>query len=364
MPTLNDRYDLPQGTSSSAAVAAYDEGLDMVLAKRVGVEDCFARAVAEDDGFALAHAALAMKANDDDEEGRAKQHISRAETLADGLGRRERQHVTAIATIVNRDAPRALSLLQEHLVEFPRDVLLLQALLQRTVNTNKIDTRTKVFALLREMAQHYEGDWWFLSVYGFVHEESGLFDEALRLSERALALRPDSAMAAHGKAHVHYETNDHETGAAFMTEWLSDHASTSFLGGHLTWHHVLHELALGHRETAVSLYEQMLNPSSGKRPTALLDAASILWRWQIYGLGEGAPVWEPVVALAKEKTPRGTLGDAHAALAFAGSGDEEALTAFLENLRERAAGGNTLVSEVSLPLAEGVTCPPGLFPVL
>ena len=71
MPTLNDRYDLPLGTTSAAAAAAYGEGLDMVLAVRVEAEGCFARAIAEDDGFALAHAALAMEANADDEKDQA-----------------------------------------------------------------------------------------------------------------------------------------------------------------------------------------------------------------------------------------------------------------------------------------------------
>lgn len=360
--TLYDRYDLPLGTTSPAAAAAYSEGLDRMLAFHVGAADRFAAAIAADEGFALAHAALAIESliaarSDPRRLDEAKAHSARAEALASGLARRERQHVTAIAALVAGDAPRARRLLQEHLADFPRDALLLRMLLSQLVGSGAIDWPDMMFARLGDLAPDYGEDWWFLGFYGMVHQETGRYAEALRLSERALALRPDASQAAHAIAHVHYETNAHTTGVRFVSDWLAAQVGVTAYDGHLTWHQVLHELALGHEQAAITLYERTLAPDSSESSTALQDTASFLWRWRAYGLGEGAPDWAPAVALAGRltETPGKAFLDAHAALAYAGAGEWAAMRRHLDGLRALAAGGKSLVAEVVLPLVEGVS---------
>src|SRR5256885_2128829 len=55
----SDRYGLALATSSTRAAAAYRRGVDLLLAAWPGAERSFLEAIAEDPGFALAHAALA-----------------------------------------------------------------------------------------------------------------------------------------------------------------------------------------------------------------------------------------------------------------------------------------------------------------
>jgi len=359
--TRYDRYDLPLGTRSAAAATAYGEGMDRMLALRVGAAERLAAATAADEGFALAHAALALETliaarNDPDRLAEAKAHCTRAEALASGVSRRERQHIAVIAALVARDGPRARHLLEEHLADFPRDALLLRMQIFQIVASGTVDWEEMILTRLHDLAPFYGEDWWFLGSYGFAHQGMGRFAEALKLAEQALALRPDISQAAHTIAHVYYETDAHTAGVRFIADWLAAQAGLTAQDGHLTWHQALHELALGHEQAAIALYEQTLVPTTSQSPTALPDSASFLWRWGLYGLGDGAPAWAPVVALADRlaQKPGMAFVDAHAALAYAGAGEWAAMTQLLDGLQALTAGGNALVAEVVLPLVEGV----------
>src|SRR5215472_12383025 len=59
---LDDRFGNPLSTSSTAARDAYVEGCNLQLAAWAGAGDAFARAAAEDPGFALAHVGVAIVA--------------------------------------------------------------------------------------------------------------------------------------------------------------------------------------------------------------------------------------------------------------------------------------------------------------
>ena len=56
---LQDRYGNSLTTSSTAARDAYVTGVDRLLGGDAKIEDAFRTAIAADDGFALAHIALA-----------------------------------------------------------------------------------------------------------------------------------------------------------------------------------------------------------------------------------------------------------------------------------------------------------------
>ncbi|HVA41173.1 MAG TPA: hypothetical protein VNF49_10955 [Candidatus Binataceae bacterium] len=86
----HDRYHLPLSTNSNAAVDDYVQGIDLVLSGNVGAEERLATAIRSDEGFALAHAALAsvdLRCRRFDS---ARDHVEAARTLAVGTRRRER----------------------------------------------------------------------------------------------------------------------------------------------------------------------------------------------------------------------------------------------------------------------------------
>ena len=62
-----------------------------------------------------------------------------------------------------------------------------------------------------------------------------------------------------------------------------------------------------------------------------------------------------VIAAPAANSPGPAFRDAHAALAFAGCGDELGLGQLLDRLSTAADAGNLLAAEISLPIARGVS---------
>ena len=88
----------------------------------------------------------------------------------------------------------------------------------------------------------------------------------------------------------------------------------------------------------------------------LNDSASLLWRLQIYSGAPSPKPWEEVVTIAAPAAagPGAAFRDAHAALAFAGSGDHEAMTKMTGRLRDSAEKGDSFAREIVLPLVQGI----------
>jgi hypothetical protein len=121
-----DRYGLPITTSSTLAAERFVEGIDLLLEQNFGPEEHFTQAVAADAGFALAHGALAYMLNLRAQVAEARQCAQQAQSLATGVSRRERQQIEAIALFVNGQGPRSYALIREHLVDYPRDMLMIR----------------------------------------------------------------------------------------------------------------------------------------------------------------------------------------------------------------------------------------------
>jgi tetratricopeptide (TPR) repeat protein len=353
---LQDRYGLPLSTGSALAAERYVEGVDRLLSAAVDADVCLEQAIEADEGFALAHAALALRLQAQGKTPEATRHAERARALEGGVTQRERQHAEVIATAVRGEAPHALELAREHLRDFPRDALVLQQAGSLIAGSGRLERREERRALHAGLAGAYGDDWWFLGAHGFACHEVDRFEESRRYSERSLALRPGNANASHNLAHVFYETSDEAGGTHFLGGWLGGYDRRGPYHCHLSWHLALFELSSGHCRRALERYERDISPAVAQARTTLEDAASLLWRFQIYGCAAAPLPWEPVRALASRATarPGNAFADAHAALAFAAAGDSAALARLVDGLRTLAAKGHLLAGEVVLPLVEGI----------
>jgi tetratricopeptide (TPR) repeat protein len=88
----------------------------------------------------------------------------------------------------------------------------------------------------------------------------------------------------------------------------------------------------------------------------MYDAASLLWRYQIYGCAQNAIPWSTVGDLAARMTaqPGMAFVDANAALALAAAKDEVAFTRLIDGLRALDAQGHPTAGPVVLPLVQGI----------
>jgi len=106
----------------------------------------------------------------------------------------------------------------------------------------------------------------------------------------------------------------------------------------------------------MELYERAIRPEVARTRTSMYDAASLLWRYQIYSCAREALPWSAVGELAARMTaqPGMAFVDANAALALAAAGDAMAFGRLIDGLRALDAQGHPTAGCVVLPLAQGI----------
>ncbi|MGH7402389.1 MAG: tetratricopeptide repeat protein, partial [Candidatus Rokuibacteriota bacterium] len=254
--------------------------------------------------------------------------------------------VEALGLAVAGQGGRALGLIREHVAEFPRDAMALAAangVYGLIGFSGRQERNEEMLALLDGVAPAYGDDWWFLGAHGFARTEALGWKAGASLIERALALAPRNAHAAHAWAHVLYEKGDDEDGAGFVGGWMPDYPRAGPLHCHLSWHHALFELGLGRPETALALYEADIRPGASQCApfSTLVDSASLLWRRELSGAAPLPEAWGAVAGHARASFPAIGLpfADVHCAVALAAAGDTEGLAGWVGWLREGLAQG-------------------------
>ena len=361
--TLKDRYGLPLATGSPAAADNLVAGVDLLLEQNFGPDLRFQQAVDADEGFALAHAGLAYAHMTAARVAEAREAAKKAQSLSSGISQRERQQIEAIALWTNGKGQEAIAVIQQHLAEFPRDMLMVR-LAQRlyilgcsSAGASVPNYPEELFTLMKRVAPEYGDDWAFMGQYAFAHHENGLLDEALELAERSLAQRPTNAVASHSIAHVYFERGDASGGTDFLAKWLPGFDDRAAYHVHLSWHLALFELAMGHYERALAVYETGIRPSVvAKSAISINDSASLMWRLQMYGAAAPAGLMGELATQAAPaaERPGPAFRDSHAALAFAVAADDGSMTRMLDGLQAAAGQGDRLISEVTLPLVQGI----------
>jgi hypothetical protein len=325
---LEDRFGLPLTVSSPQAAAAYVAAVDLMLSANAGAEARIDQALAADPDFALAHIAKARLLQVQACIAEAKAAAAEARSLASRITLREARHIETIAQAIDGNGPRAMALVEEHIADHPRDAMVLGLALGvfgLLGFSGRIDHHEAQLTLLERLAPRWDEDWWFLTYLGWARIEVGDSARGAAEVDRALELNPRNAFGAHARAHGYFETGDAEHGAAFIESWLPGYAREGQLHCHLSWHQALFELAQGNPERVRALYADAIRPSVSHAPPLfnLADAASLLWRWQIYEPGGDLAGWAEVAAHARQYFPQAGIhfADVHAALA-----EEPALT--------------------------------------
>ena len=326
-----DPYGLPLTTTPEAA-DAYNQGLCRFLGVRSGAEDLIRRAVRIDPGFALGHAALALLGH----AGAAGTDIpgalraARAATRS-GLDERERSFLDAVAEQVTDPSadgpPAAAPRLLRHIRDFPRDALCVNIAVP-TISSNGITQGAQAWALVESLSPVYGEDPWYLGQLAFVRQEQDRWREAETLACRALEADPAAGHAVHARAHVLYETGEHQAGLDWLGAWLGRHGPDAFQTAHFTWHAALYELMLDDPRALRHRYDTQLAPPLITGCRALVDSGSMLWRCHVTDRWEGALPAAAVVDAAPEgwlDTPPTAFTGLHAALALAATGDGEGL---------------------------------------
>jgi tetratricopeptide (TPR) repeat protein len=359
---LKDRFDLPVTSASAAAVEDYVAAVDLLLSAWPGTEARLDRALAADPDFALAHIARARLLQLQARMPEAKAAAAHAQSLTDRVTPRERRHIEAVTLSINGPAGNALATVRAHAAEYPRDALPLSLALGvfgLLGFSGRRDHHEAQLALLEELAPHWGEDWWFLGYLGWAYIETGEVAKGTELVERSLTGNLHNAHAAHQRVHGFFESGDANSGAGFIENWLPDYDRAGHLHCHLSWHLALFELARGNAERARANYLDNIRPSVAQAAPMLVlaDSSSFLWRWRFYDIEPALDQeWAEVAAHARRYFPQASLAfaDIHAALAEAGTGDDDGLQSRISGLLSLARDGRLPPGEVAPALCAGV----------
>ena len=342
--THSDRYGLPLATASDAAASAYRDGIDLMLSAWPGADAAFDRAIALDPGFALAHAARARVHQSYAQPVKAKAAIAEARRLAHHANARDQSHVLTLALAIDGQSERALAAALSHLSDWPTDAVIMSLPLGAFglfAFSGRADHNQARVDLCDRYAQHYGDDWWFSGYRGWSHTENGNMGLGRDLTERALAMRPANANAAHALAHAMFEAGATGEADAFITKWLPSYDRRGILHAHIWWHQALAGLEQGDTARALAIYTDHLAPAvtAAVPLNAMSDCASLLWRLQLSETPVPQRLWRDVAAYADAAFPRTgvTFADVHMAMIDAATGNRAAAAARIDALQQRLA---------------------------
>lgn len=357
---LKNRNGLTVTTAAPAAADWYQEGLDLVLSQNYGPEEKIRAALDADDGFAMAYAVLAYIRHLQLDVTGAREAANKAVILSAGISREERQSARIMHCFTHGKGTEAIGLIHEHLADFPTDTLALRVAQRLYMlgcfGAGVPDFPDHLLAMMRKVAPANGDDWAFLGQYAFAHHETNQPGPAMELATRSLDGNPQNAVACHSVTHSYFEQGNAADGGRWLADWLDGFDRRAAYNVHLSWHLALFELAQGRYGQALDLYETQIRPSVQARNLSnLADAASLMWRLQVYsGVAPGKP-WDEVSAMAAPAadTPGAAFRDCHAALAFAGAGDADATQRLVDRLMAQGGQGDDLAREMTLPIAQG-----------
>lgn len=366
-----DPLGLPLSTTAEAA-ASYNAGLERVMRLQAGGEELIREAAEIDPDFAVAHAALAMLGHEAGADVDVHLALSAARRAIRRRGdAREASLVDVVGRRVEDVRNTGARALMAHIATHPRDVLAVSAAVPTIAFSGVTDVQREAWELVEGLAPAFGDHWWYISLLAFTRQDQGRWEEAGLLAESALSCEPSSGHAVHAQTHVLYETGQHESGRVWLDHWVAESGRASSHRAHFSWHAALHELALGDTEAVRRRYYSQLAPPAVTGVRALVDSASLLWRWQLTTSGWDAaaasattgrlafvgeqppPPVDPILGsidealLVRPQTPFIAL---HAAVALAAARDVERLGL----LRHYCAKSDPVMQAVVAPVCEAL----------
>jgi len=271
---------------------------------------------------------------------------------------RERSHLAALDHLVAGNWTRAARALERHSMDWPRDVVALQAgHLIDFFRADAVILRDRIARALPAWPADLPGRSFLLGMHAFGLEETGDYARAEAAGREAVAAEPRDAWAHHAVAHVMEMEGRAEDGLGWMIArepwWTGDDA---FFQVHNWWHRALCHLELDEPQAALALYDGPIRGARDRLAVNLVDASALLWRLAIDGHDVGARWVE--LADAWEAHADGRFypfNDFHAAMAWLGAGRMTQVERLLAGWRAGVDASETDVwaRETALPLVEG-----------
>lgn len=356
---LTDDYGLALSTTP-AAREAYLAGARLALTLYPGALEAFDRSIDADPGFALGHVGRAQVLMRQGDASGARAAIAAAKGCPRTYSEREASHLAFFELAFSGRAEEAIAALYPHLQTWPRDALVVSVATNPNgliAGCGRIGQKRRIAELMDALAPHYGEDPWFQSYHATALSEDGRLAAAREKIERSVAADPHNAHAAHGLAHVCYESGALAEARAFLTSWLAAYPRDGAFHGHLSWHLALCEIEAGAPQCATARFRDaiLLDHHSGGPQQKLSDGAGFLWRSELAGHPRDASAWDAIHEYARHalSRPGNGLADLHVILAQVVAGCTAAPDARFHEIEALAREGRYASGDYLPALAPG-----------
>jgi len=359
-----DIRDVPVSSATPRALSGYETALSQFQSY---VGDPFATldaTLAEAPDFVIGHLFKALALFTTGEKQfvpAAEAALAEAERHAGRANARERGLIAAARRLLDGDWHVGSRLLDQVLVEHPRDAMTLQvAHLMDFFRGDSLNLRNRISRVLPHWDESVPGYSYILGMHAFGLEEMNQYPEAEATGRRALALQPKDGWAVHAVTHVMEMQGRIDEGKSWLESRQGDWAPDNGFAFHNWWHLALFYMDGADYERAVTLYDTAVHPQPAQYVLSLIDSTALLWRLQLESVDLGrrfeivADEWQ---ARQEKDHSFYAFNDVHAMLAYAATGRDAAMNRQLAELAAAAAqpGSNGMMTrEVGLPLAQGI----------
>ena len=343
--TLQDVRGQALSTDQPAALAAYEQALELFHSLRLDPVSTLQPALEADPDFVAGHLAMAgfmLSAIDAQVLPQARDSLGAAAAAATRRQptERERSLLAALQPWAEGDMGRSNRLLDRHLIDHPRDLLTLQLThMGDLVLGQSTLLRDRIGRALDQWSPADPGYGYVLGMHAFGLEECNEYARAEAVGLQALERNPHDTWAVHAVAHVYEMQGRADQGIRWLTRGNTLWQQDNFLAVHNFWHLALQYLRAGDEAAALALYDRSITPGPSALALDLVDASALLWRLTLRNV-DVAGRWEALAARWRDWAVIGwsSFNDVHALLADVGSRDAARIQATRSAIEAVPAG--------------------------
>ena len=290
-----------------------------------------------------------------------KECLAAAAAQAGSASGREVLLTQAVREFADGEWHAACRTLDRVLIEYPRDVLALQAgHLVDFYRGDALNLRNRVTRVLPHWDASVPGYSYVLGMHAFGLEEMNQYAQAEDAALRALSLEPKDGWAVHAATHVMEMQGRIADGVQWLTSREADWAPDNAFAFHNWWHLALFHLDGAQYREALDLFDRAIHPERSPILLMLVDASALLWRLYLEKADVGrrfegiADEWE---AQLDAEAGFYAFNDVHAAMAFAATGRERSMSVVRDALQRTAQGTDVpamMARDVGVPLVAGI----------
>src|SRR5579859_3730863 len=357
MTTGRDALGNPVSTADPQVLAGVDDFVEGFLRYETRAVDILKTAAAAHDApLANAYAgALFMLLESPQGPVRARPFLEAAEA-AQGANAREGAFITFLRAWMEGDLPRASTLSEAIVAEWPRDLVAVKLRQYLAFGDGDAPAMLRVALAAAPACADVPQ---MHGVLAFAHEQCHRLDDAETAGRRALEMTEREPWAQHALAHVMLTQGRIDEGARFMQASAPTWTGlNSFMVTHNFWHLALFQISQGRYDAVLAAYDAQCWAHDRDYSQDQIGAVSLLARLELAGVDVGDR-WTDVAGRIAARGPdveQPFLSLQYLyGLARAGRPEAEALMdAFRHRAREAPAFSREVWDEIALPVADGI----------